>query len=144
MILGVSVDEGIDDLKVASNLSRMRKRFHNLLDDTFSLFGSRRDSPVDNTRPIPIEVKSHSAINNRYNSCSRIIAKQEVDKEEALSTESNRINKRTIKQLLSEQPRMFTSRLAATLQKTFWFKLKNLNKKSGRSKVSNNKNISHV
>ncbi|KAJ8926390.1 hypothetical protein NQ314_021174 [Rhamnusium bicolor] len=68
---GVSVDEGIDDLKVANNVSRMRKRFHDLLDDTFSLFGSRRDSPVENTRPdqssrpLPIEVKSHSAANNR-------------------------------------------------------------------------------
>ncbi|KAJ8919345.1 hypothetical protein NQ315_003929 [Exocentrus adspersus] len=67
---GVSVDEGIDDLKVASNMSRMRKRFHELLDDTFSLFGSRRNSPVErrrsdqNIRTIPIEVKSHSAANN--------------------------------------------------------------------------------
>ncbi|XP_018563780.1 uncharacterized protein LOC108905425 isoform X2 [Anoplophora glabripennis] len=66
---GVSVDEGIDDLKVASNMSRMRKRFHDLLDDTFSLFGSRRNSPVDysrsdqNIKPTPIEVKSHSAAN---------------------------------------------------------------------------------
>ncbi|RZB40172.1 uncharacterized protein BDFB_005771, partial [Asbolus verrucosus] len=64
---GVSVDEGIDDLKVASNVSRMRKRFHDLLDDTFSLFGSRRGSPVDNSKPPPIEVKSHSAISNRPN-----------------------------------------------------------------------------
>jgi hypothetical protein len=66
LISGVSVDEGIDDLKVASNVSRMRKRFHDLLDDTFSLFGSRRDSPVDNSKPTPIEVKSHSAVSNRY------------------------------------------------------------------------------
>ncbi|XP_044254023.1 uncharacterized protein LOC123004699 isoform X2 [Tribolium madens] len=57
---GVSVDEGIDDLKVPSNVSRMRKRFHDLLDDTFSLFGSRRESP---SKPPPIEVKSHSAVN---------------------------------------------------------------------------------
>ncbi|KAJ8949709.1 hypothetical protein NQ318_013578 [Aromia moschata] len=70
---GVSVDEGIDDLKVSNNVSRMRKRFHDLLDDTFSLFGSRRDSPIDNNKPdqiakpIPIEVKSHSAANNRSN-----------------------------------------------------------------------------
>lgn len=61
---GVSVDEGIDDVKIASNMTRMRKRFHDLLDDTFSLFGSRRDSPNDDrsVRPTPIEVKSHSAI----------------------------------------------------------------------------------
>lgn len=67
--LGVSVDEGIEDLKVASNVSRMRKRFHDLLDDTFSLFGSRRNSPVDCTRSDQnikmIEVKSHSAANTR-------------------------------------------------------------------------------
>ncbi|KAI4462882.1 hypothetical protein MML48_4g00001885 [Holotrichia oblita] len=62
---GVSVDEGIDDIKVGSNVARMRKRFHELLDDTFSLFGSRRDSPVDETRPTPSEIKSHSAV-NRY------------------------------------------------------------------------------
>lgn len=64
-ILGVSVDEGIDDIKVGSNVARMRKRFHELLDDTFSLFGSRKDSPIDETRPTPSEVKSHSAV-NRY------------------------------------------------------------------------------
>ncbi|KRT82503.1 hypothetical protein AMK59_4406, partial [Oryctes borbonicus] len=62
---GVSVDEGIDDMKVVNNVARMRKRFHELLDDTFSLFGSRRDSPVDETRPIPSEIKSHSAANSR-------------------------------------------------------------------------------
>lgn len=61
---GVSVDEGIDELKVANNYARMRKRFHELLDDTFSLFGSRRDSPVETTaHPTPSEVKSHSAVN---------------------------------------------------------------------------------
>lgn len=45
-IAGVSVDEGMEDLKMASNVSRMRKRFHDLLDDTFSLFGSRREIPA--------------------------------------------------------------------------------------------------
>lgn len=52
-------------MKVANNVARMRKRFHELLDDTFSLFGSRRDSPVDEARPTPSEIKSHSAV-NRY------------------------------------------------------------------------------
>lgn len=64
---GVSVDEGINDLNVSTNLTKMRKRFHDLLDDTFSLFGSRRTSPVDKQQPeirnMPTEVKSHSAIN---------------------------------------------------------------------------------
>lgn len=46
MIQGVSMDEGIEDLKFNSSVSRMRKRFHELLDDTFSLFGSRRESLV--------------------------------------------------------------------------------------------------
>lgn len=57
------MDEGIDDLKVTNNLSKMRKRFHDLLDDTFSLFGSRRESPTNDIRSVPIEVKSHSASN---------------------------------------------------------------------------------
>ncbi|CAH0560395.1 unnamed protein product [Brassicogethes aeneus] len=61
---GVSVDEGIHDLKETGNVTKMRKRFHELLDDTFSLFGSRRESPVELSRP-PIEVKSHSAVNTR-------------------------------------------------------------------------------
>lgn len=68
---GVSVDEGIDDLNMTKNVSKMRKRFHDLLDDTFSLFGSRRDSPVDkcapdnHSRSVPNEIKSHSAVNTR-------------------------------------------------------------------------------
>ncbi|XP_074038328.1 uncharacterized protein isoform X2 [Leptinotarsa decemlineata] len=68
---GVSVDEGMHDMTVAQNVSKMRKRFHDLLDDTFSLFGSRRESPVDKSGPdgyshnVPIEVKSHSAVNTR-------------------------------------------------------------------------------
>lgn len=41
------MDEGMEDLKVTSSVARMRKRFHDLLDDTFSLFGSRRGSPVE-------------------------------------------------------------------------------------------------
>lgn len=49
-------------MKAGNNMTRMRKRFHDLLDDTFSLFGSRRDSPNEDVRPPPIEVKSHSAI----------------------------------------------------------------------------------
>ncbi|XP_060531947.1 uncharacterized protein LOC132705394 [Cylas formicarius] len=61
---GVSVDEGINDLK-SGNVSRMRKRFHDLLDDTFSLFGSKRDTPVSGLSRPPIEVKSHSANENR-------------------------------------------------------------------------------
>lgn len=40
------MDEGIEDFKYSSSVARMRKRFHDLLDDTFSLFGSRRGSPV--------------------------------------------------------------------------------------------------
>lgn len=40
------MDEGIEDFKLTSSVARMRKRFHDLLDDTFSLFGSRRESPV--------------------------------------------------------------------------------------------------
>ncbi|KAG5866724.1 hypothetical protein JTB14_000537 [Gonioctena quinquepunctata] len=68
---GVSVDEGMQDLNVSQNVSKMRKRFHDLLDDTFSLFGSRKGSPVDKFGPdassykLPIEVKSHSAANTR-------------------------------------------------------------------------------
>ncbi|ERL93800.1 hypothetical protein D910_11086 [Dendroctonus ponderosae] len=72
---GVSVDQGINELngqlKASTNISRMRKRFHDLLDDTFSLFGNSRkgsptDSPVDDrSRPIAIEVKSHSANDSR-------------------------------------------------------------------------------
>lgn len=60
-IQGVSVDEGMNDMKIVNNMNRMRKRFHDLLDDTFSLFGSRRDSPNEDVKPAPIEVKSHSA-----------------------------------------------------------------------------------
>ncbi|XP_072383378.1 uncharacterized protein [Diabrotica undecimpunctata] len=66
---GVSVDEGINDLNVSTNLTKMRKRFHDLLDDTFSLFGSRKTSPVEkkrhdpHSRVAPSEVKSHSAVN---------------------------------------------------------------------------------
>lgn len=59
------MDEGIEDMKVTSNISRMRKRFHDLLDDTFSLFGSRRESPVHNIHSETIEAKSHSAYNSR-------------------------------------------------------------------------------
>ncbi|XP_031341169.1 uncharacterized protein LOC116169264 isoform X2 [Photinus pyralis] len=58
---GVSMDQGMDDGKLKGNSSKMRKRFHDLLDETFSLFGSRRDSPVEEGRPIAFEVKSHSA-----------------------------------------------------------------------------------
>lgn len=51
-------------MKVGSNVARMRKRFHDLLDDTFSLFGSRKDlSSEDGKHVPPIEIKSHSAIN---------------------------------------------------------------------------------
>ncbi|CAG9864711.1 unnamed protein product [Phyllotreta striolata] len=56
---GVSVDEGINDINVPTNLTKMRKRFHDLLDDTFSLFGSRRTSPVEDTRPDPRHVQPH-------------------------------------------------------------------------------------
>ncbi|XP_030766460.1 uncharacterized protein LOC115890385 [Sitophilus oryzae] len=71
---GVSVDQGISDLKdgqTNGNIARMRKRFHDLLDDTFSLFGSsRKGSPVkltaeNRSTSINIEVKSHSAIETR-------------------------------------------------------------------------------
>uniref|UniRef100_A0A1Y1LJ67 Uncharacterized protein n=4 Tax=Photinus pyralis TaxID=7054 RepID=A0A1Y1LJ67_PHOPY len=63
---GVSMDQGMDDGKLKGNSSKMRKRFHDLLDETFSLFGSRRDSPVEEGRPIAFEVKSHSANMTRY------------------------------------------------------------------------------
>ncbi|XP_056636650.1 uncharacterized protein LOC130445148 [Diorhabda sublineata] len=64
---GVSVDEGINDINTSTNLTKMRKRFHDLLDDTFSLFGSRRTSPVeqkrfDATSRATTEIKSHSAV----------------------------------------------------------------------------------
>ncbi|XP_050299309.1 uncharacterized protein LOC126738160 isoform X2 [Anthonomus grandis grandis] len=72
---GISVDQGLNDvrkdLQDSNNISRMRKRFHNLLDDTFSLFtNSRKNSPEhgpvdDRSRPIAIDVKSHSANDNR-------------------------------------------------------------------------------
>ncbi|XP_076252791.1 uncharacterized protein LOC143191505 isoform X1 [Rhynchophorus ferrugineus] len=71
---GVSVDQGMNDLrqdyKATGNIAKMRKRFHDLLDDTFSLFGSsRKGSPIntpvdDRSRPIAIDVKSHSASDN--------------------------------------------------------------------------------
>ncbi|XP_045479793.1 uncharacterized protein LOC123684544 isoform X2 [Harmonia axyridis] len=58
---GVSVDEGIDDLtKTPRNVTRMRKRFNELLDDTFSLFGSRLEIPEETKKNV-IEVKSKSA-----------------------------------------------------------------------------------
>ncbi|KAF5305934.1 hypothetical protein FQR65_LT07545 [Abscondita terminalis] len=62
---GVSMDQGIDSGKLVHNVSRMRRRFHDLLDETFTLFGSRRESPVEDGRSIPVEVKSHSANANR-------------------------------------------------------------------------------
>nr|CAI5863776.1 unnamed protein product [Callosobruchus analis] len=49
----------------------MRKRFYDLLDDTFSLFGSRKSSPDNKyntgmrSRQIQSEAKSHSAANSR-------------------------------------------------------------------------------
>ena len=59
---GVSVDEGMDDVNTAGNASKMRKRFHDLLDDTFSLFGSKRDTPVEELKATQPEIKSHSAV----------------------------------------------------------------------------------
>ncbi|KAK9872170.1 hypothetical protein WA026_016223 [Henosepilachna vigintioctopunctata] len=59
---GVSLNEGIDDLaKNTKNATKMRKRFHDLLDDTFSLFGSRTQSPVEETASAVTEGKSKSA-----------------------------------------------------------------------------------
>ncbi|XP_044749359.1 uncharacterized protein LOC123310056 isoform X2 [Coccinella septempunctata] len=59
---GMSMDEGIDDLtKTPRNITRMRKRFNELLDDTFSLFGSRIDGADEETRKNIVEVKSKSA-----------------------------------------------------------------------------------
>ncbi|CAG9768533.1 unnamed protein product [Ceutorhynchus assimilis] len=55
----------VDELKSTNNVSKMRKRFHDLLDDTFSLFGNSRRASPDLSRPIAIEVKSHSANENR-------------------------------------------------------------------------------
>lgn len=49
-------------MKKITNVARMRKRFHDLLDDTFSLFGSKKDLTSDDSQPPPIEVKSHSAV----------------------------------------------------------------------------------
>lgn len=60
MFKGVSMDEGMEDLKLTSSVARMRKRFHDLLDDTFSLFGSRRGSPVKQT------VDTAAASSDRY------------------------------------------------------------------------------
>lgn len=63
-VTGVSVDEGMEDLKMASNVSRMRKRFHDLLDDTFSLFGSRREiSTTSDGRLGSVEVKGYAPSN---------------------------------------------------------------------------------
>ncbi|XP_066146988.1 uncharacterized protein [Euwallacea fornicatus] len=70
---GMSVDQGVNDFgtRTPGNITRMRKRFHDLLDDTFSLFNSSRktspvNSPVDDrSRPVAIDVKSHSASDNR-------------------------------------------------------------------------------
>lgn len=60
----MSVDEGMEDLKMASNVSRMRKRFHDLLDDTFSLFGSRRDIPTTSDGRLgPVGLKCHDSSN---------------------------------------------------------------------------------
>ncbi|KAF5304567.1 hypothetical protein FQA39_LY09618 [Lamprigera yunnana] len=61
---GISMDQGIDSGKMV-NVSRMRKRFHDLLDETFTLFGSRRQSPIEDSRPLSFEVKSHSAVVHR-------------------------------------------------------------------------------
>lgn len=66
LFLGVDSDGGIDVQSLTKNVTRIRKRFHDLMDDTFSLFGSSRGSPEENTRPTLIETKSHSAINSRY------------------------------------------------------------------------------
>lgn len=55
------MDEGMEDLRGASNIARMRKRFHDLLDDTFSLFGSKRASPENEASREPIEVKTNDA-----------------------------------------------------------------------------------
>lgn len=54
--------EGIDDLtKTPKNVTRMRKRFNELLDDTFSLFGSRMEGVDEEVQKNVVEVKSKSA-----------------------------------------------------------------------------------
>lgn len=71
------MDENVEDLigeeieedlqrpdTTGSNAGRMRRRFHELLDDAFSLFGSRSESPgmeEDSSSP-PTLHRVHSAI----------------------------------------------------------------------------------
>jgi hypothetical protein len=66
------LDESVEDLvlettqddTVGSNVGRMRRRFHELLDDAFSLFGSQSASPgaeEDSSSP-PTLHRVHSAI----------------------------------------------------------------------------------
>lgn len=64
VLLIPGAEEKPDDARLSNN-TRMRKRFHDLLDETFSLFGSRRESPIEEGRPVSLEVKSHSAMTNR-------------------------------------------------------------------------------
>jgi hypothetical protein len=56
--------ETTQDDAMGSNVGRMRRRFHELLDDAFSLFGSRSGSPgaeEDSSSP-PTLHRVHSAI----------------------------------------------------------------------------------
>lgn len=60
-----------DDM-TGSNVGRMRRRFHELLDDTFSLFGSQSGSPgaeEDGGSP-PTLHRVHSAIVRCVHLCS--------------------------------------------------------------------------
>lgn len=59
----LSSNDIFDSRKTTGSVGKMRKRFHDLLDDTFSLFGSRKDLSIDDSKCFPVEIKSHSAIN---------------------------------------------------------------------------------
>ncbi|XP_067000333.2 uncharacterized protein [Anabrus simplex] len=64
LILGEPQEDLTQPDVASTNVSRMRRRFHELLDDAFSLFGSRSASPgaeEDSSSPPPLQ-RVHSAI----------------------------------------------------------------------------------
>jgi hypothetical protein len=64
LVLEATQDDVSQPDMTGSSVGRMRRRFHELLDDAFSLFGSRSGSPgaeEDNSSP-PTLHRVHSAI----------------------------------------------------------------------------------
>lgn len=58
----------------ASNLGRMRRRFNELVDDAFSLFGSRSVSPESSSPPPSVGHRGHSAIVRYVLPCERLVS----------------------------------------------------------------------